>query len=57
MYVEGSLPCSQKSASGPYSEPDESRPQIPTLFKISSDIILPCSSRPPKYPPVFWFSD
>jgi hypothetical protein len=29
---EGSLPCSQWPTTGPYTEPDESNPHIPTLF-------------------------
>jgi hypothetical protein len=32
MEPEGSLPCSQKPATGLYPEPDESSPQLPTLF-------------------------
>jgi hypothetical protein len=32
MAPEGSLLCSQESAPGPYPEPDESSPHIPTLF-------------------------
>jgi hypothetical protein len=28
----GSLQCSQESATGPYREPDESSPQIPTPY-------------------------
>jgi hypothetical protein len=29
---EGSLPCSQETPIGPYSKPDVSNPQLPTLF-------------------------
>jgi hypothetical protein len=42
MIVEGSLPCSQKSANGPHSEADESRPHphmplfLITLFQARS---------------------
>jgi hypothetical protein len=32
MEPEGSLPCSQEPAIGPYPKPDESSPQLPTLF-------------------------
>jgi hypothetical protein len=32
MEPEGSLPCSQQPAIGPYLEPDESSPHPPTLF-------------------------
>jgi hypothetical protein len=32
MESEGSLRCSQEPATGPYPEPDESSPQLPTLF-------------------------
>jgi hypothetical protein len=32
MEPDGSLPCSQEPASGPYSEPDASSPHVPTLF-------------------------
>jgi hypothetical protein len=29
---EGSLSCSQEPATGPYPEPNESVPHLPTLF-------------------------
>jgi hypothetical protein len=32
MEPEGSLPCSQKPATGPYTESDASSPHPPTLF-------------------------
>jgi hypothetical protein len=32
MDSEGSLPYSQEPATGPYPEPDESSPQLPTSF-------------------------
>jgi hypothetical protein len=32
MEPEGSLPCSQEQATGPYSEPDESSPYPLTLY-------------------------
>jgi hypothetical protein len=32
MKPEGSLPCSQQTATGPHPEPDESSPHLPILF-------------------------
>jgi len=38
MEPEGSLPFLQKSATGPYPEPDESSPYVPLCFpKIHSN--------------------
>jgi len=32
MECEGSLPCSERPATGPYPKPDEFSPYPPTLF-------------------------
>jgi len=32
MESEGSLPCLQEPATGPFPEPDELNPHFPTLF-------------------------
>jgi hypothetical protein len=34
MEPECSLSCSQQPATGPYPEPDESTPHLPTLFGV-----------------------
>jgi hypothetical protein len=42
MEPEGSLPCLQKLANCPYSEPGQSNPRPPPYFlKICFNIILP----------------
>jgi hypothetical protein len=37
---EVSLPCSQQPATGPYPEPHASSPQVLTLFRLTSILIL-----------------
>jgi len=45
MEPEGSLPCSQKPATSPYPEPDESSTHLHTQFsKIHSNIIFSSTS-------------
>jgi hypothetical protein len=36
METKGSLPCSQQLATGPHPDPDESNPQLPTIFLYGS---------------------
>jgi len=38
--TEGSLPCSQRPATCPYPEPDESNPQPHILFLLRSNLML-----------------
>jgi hypothetical protein len=47
MEPEGSLPCSQEPANGPYPEPDESSPHLPTQFP--QDKVVPVL--PPNWAP------
>jgi hypothetical protein len=32
MKIEGSLPCLQQQATGPYPQPDAATPQLPPYF-------------------------
>lgn len=53
----GSLPCSQKPASGPYPVPDESRTYLSSYFlKTQFNIILPPTTKHYKWAPSLQFS-
>jgi hypothetical protein len=58
MKHNGSLPFSQKPTPGPYREPYESSPHLPTYFsKIQSNIIFPSTSKSSEWSFPFSFSD
>jgi hypothetical protein len=40
MELEGSLPCSQEPATGPYPDPDETSPHLVTLISVRSILVL-----------------
>jgi hypothetical protein len=50
MEPEGSLPCTQQPATGPYPQPDESSPHIPPYLRMfHSNIIFPSTPRSSKW--------
>jgi len=52
------LPCSQYTATGSYSEPNESSPQLISCFlEIRFNIILPFTPKTPKWKLSFRISD
>jgi hypothetical protein len=53
----GSLPCSQKSFTGPWLQTDESIPHSTYYFKVHFNIILPPTPRSPKGSFPFRFPD
>jgi hypothetical protein len=54
METEGTIPCWEELATGPYPEPDAPTLNLPTLF---SNIILPSIPRFSEWPLVFRFSN
>jgi len=58
MKPEGSLPCSQQHAIGPYPKPDESCPHFSPYFsKIRCNIISPSTRSSSEWSPGFSFTD
>jgi hypothetical protein len=56
MELEGSVPCSQQSSTGPYPEPDQSSPYYSILSDIQLNIILPLTSISSYWSTSFWLS-
>jgi hypothetical protein len=57
MEPDGSLPCSQEPAIGPYPDPDVSIPHFPTLFPWDPFYIFPSTPVFPEWSFPFRFSN